>query len=145
MVSSSVAFESSASLKASDRITSKVVQIQFIDFEDAVPFGLLIKYPKNYWNHRYYPDFHRGAESDAIVAVSRHNDFFLQVISSWLCSENQDLSFESFMCSLTPEDRYHLNSSTNVTMNMNEVTALQSDIDTEINLTVSSQLEQNVI
>lgn len=83
----------------SDRIGASV-EIQIIDFEDAVPFGWLIKHAANYRRHPSYPDFGPtsvvtiGAESSSSSQVTRdvavlvagqpHNDFFLRAITKWL-------------------------------------------------------------
>jgi len=74
------------------------VELQLIDFEDAVFFEDLIpagfvKFVVEYNDSRY--PFVRGDEKTIQLARKFHNDFFLEAVSQWAASEV--IQFEEFM------------------------------------------------
>lgn len=97
----SISSNSSSSSSSSSIVGS--VEIQIIDFEDAVPFGRCIKHATSYRRHCSYPDF--GSQTEYIVAEARHNNFFFNAISAWLLESETIVEFRDFMYKLDSESR----------------------------------------
>jgi hypothetical protein len=109
--------------------TNSAIELRLIDFEDALPFGLLVKHAANYRSDPSYPDYQFDGEvakslfaafgcfgkfdatdadnSFVQVAEKRHNDFFFHSIAAWLQEHGEEnaLSFSTFMCQLPAESR----------------------------------------
>jgi len=103
-----------------DAASLSTVQVQLIDFEDAVPFGLLVKHAANYLRHRSYPDYYSNSNTHhhhhhhhgvtlTLLASRRHNDFFLRSISSWLRGSSQSITYDQYMFNVSPEMRNNFN------------------------------------
>ena len=107
--------------------STAVVELKLIDFEDALPFGILIKHAANYRCDPSYPDYDfesktaksyfaafgcfpkfnsTEAESSFVqVAEKRHNEFFFHSIAAWMRNGDNSLSFTRFMKQLSAELR----------------------------------------